>query len=38
VIPDILKPFLNGKVKIHISITAEGSEVVCVDTEVSVDT
>ena len=38
VIPDILKPFLNGKIKINLKITAEGTEVVCVDTEIGVDT
>ena len=36
VIPDILKPFLDGKIKIHLSLEADGSEIVCVDTEIGV--
>ena len=36
VIPDILKPFLNGKIKINLSISAEDSEVVCADVEIGV--
>jgi len=36
VIPDILKPFLDGKIKIHLSLEADGSEIVCIDTEIGV--
>jgi len=35
-IPDILKPFLNGKIKIHLSLESEGSEAVCINTEIGV--
>ena len=37
-IPDILKPFLSGKIKIHLSIADGGkSEIVCADTEIELD-
>ena len=36
-IPDILKPFLNGKIKIHLSIAANGSEVVCAEATLHID-
>ena len=36
VIPDILKPFLDGKIKIHLSIEVERSELVCADVEIGV--
>ena len=35
-IPDILKPFLNGKIKIHLSLESGGSEAVCINTEIGV--
>ena len=34
VIPDILKPFLDGKIKIHLSLEAAVFEIVYVDTEI----
>ena len=35
-IPDILKPFLNEKIKVHLSIDGPGvcSEVICVETKI----
>jgi hypothetical protein len=36
VIPDILKPFLDGTIKIHLSMAADGAEIVCIDTEIGV--
>jgi hypothetical protein len=35
-IPDILKPFINGKIKIHLSLESGGSEAVCINTEIGV--
>jgi hypothetical protein len=36
-IPAVLKPFLNGKIKIELHIDAEGAEIVCAKTELHVE-
>ena len=36
-IPSIVKEFLDGGIKVHASIEANGSEIICTDTKIYID-
>ena len=35
-IPSMIKEFINGDIKIHESVVAYGSEVICIDTKINI--